>query len=195
MIVDALVEGTTDEAVARQLIAHCRHEFGSAYGKRGQNYLHQKATGFNVRARYGSPILMLVDFMDTGLDCPPQVPATWLRDRSDKMLLRVVVRELESWLLADSEGVAHFLCISPALLPRSPEELADPKRTLVNLARRSRRKVLREAMVPRPNISSVVGAGYTAAVEEFVTRHWSISAALARSSSLQRCVSRLGELG
>ena len=194
MIVDVLVEGTTDEAVARQLIAHCRHEFGTAYGKQGQRYLHRKVAGFNVRALYGNPILMLVDFMDTGLNCPPQVPATWLRDRSDKMLLRVVVRELESWLLADGEGVARFLGISVALIPRSPEELVDPKRMLINLARRSRRKALRDAIVPRPNISSVVGPGYTSAIEDFVARYWNIAAALARSPSLQRCVTRLGEL-
>jgi hypothetical protein len=39
MMVDALVEGPTDEAVTKRLIAYCRHEFGVAYGKQGQAYL------------------------------------------------------------------------------------------------------------------------------------------------------------
>ena len=34
MIVDALVEGLLDEAVAIRLIAYCQHQFGTAYGKR-----------------------------------------------------------------------------------------------------------------------------------------------------------------
>lgn len=194
MIVDALVEGQLDEAVAARLIRHTRHEFGVAYGKRGWQYLRHKAFGFNVRARYGNPILMLVDFMDTGLSCPPEVPAIWLPDRCNKMLLRTAVREIESWLLADGDGMARFLGIPAIRIPQHPEDLDDPKQTLVNLARRSRKRALREAIVPPPSVSSAVGPGYTAALEEFVARHWDIEAALPRALSLRRCAIRLGEL-
>lgn len=194
MIVDALVEGTLGEAVAARLINYCRHQFGVAYGKRGWQYLRDKVAGFNVRARYGNPILMLVDFMDTGLNCPPEVPAIWLPKRCNKMLLRTVVREIESWLLADGEGMARFLGISAALIPRNPENLDDPKQTLVNLARRSRKRALRDAILPQPNVSSVVGPGYNAALEEFVAQYWNVEAALQRAPSLTRCVTRLGEL-
>ena len=194
MIIDTLVEGPTDEAVARKLIATCGHEFGTGYGKQGHNYLRQKASGFNTLAKYGNPILMLVDFIDTEFECPPEVLPEWLPSRNDKMLLRVVVRELESWLLADVKGLANFFGISEARIPRNPENLPDPKQVLVNLARRSRRRVIRDALVPHPNISAVVGPGYAAAIEEFVSRHWAIEAASERASSLERCVARLGEL-
>jgi len=194
MIVDALIEGTLDEAVAARLIDYCRHQFGAAYGKKGWRYLRDKAAGFNVRARYGNPILMLVDFMDTGLNCPPEVPAAWLPDRCNKMLLRTVVREIESWFLADREGMARFLGVSAALIPRNPENLDDPKQTLVNLARRSRKRELRDAMLPQPNVSSAVGPGYNVVLEKFVAQYWNIDVALQRAHSLQRCVIRLGEL-
>ena len=78
MIVDALVEGPTDEAVARKIIAHCQHTFGVSYGKQGQSYIREKARGFDVLAQHGNPILVLVDFMDTGCDCPAAVPEEWL---------------------------------------------------------------------------------------------------------------------
>lgn len=194
MIIDILVEGPTDEAAAKKIIAACNHEFGTAYGKKGQAYLRLKAAGFNVRAKYGNPILTLVDFMDTGLDCPPEVPPNWLPERSEKMLVRVVVHELESWLLADAVGIARFLGISQTVIPRNPEVLTDPKQAFVNFARRSRRRKLRDAIVPPPNVSSVVGPGYVASIEEFVAHYWNVDAALERSTSLQRCVTRLKEL-
>lgn len=194
MIVDALIDGPSDEAVARRLIGYCGLEFGTAYGKRGCGYLRAKAGAFNKRATYADPILMLVDFMDTGLRCPPEVPRCWVPNRCGRMLVRVAVREVESWLLADGQGVARYLRISEALIPRAPEQLPDPKQALVNLARRSHRKGLRDAMVPPPKLSSLVGPGYTWAIDEFVTGHWNIEAAIKRSPSLMRCVTRLGEL-
>ena len=193
MVVDVLVEGLTDEAVARKLIAYCRHQCGTVYGKQGKTYLQSKVAGFNVRAAYGNPILMLVDFMDTGLSCPPEVLTSWLPDRSDKMLLRVVIRELESWLLADLSGVASFLGISQALVPEDPEILSYPKQVLVNLARRCRRKARRDALVPAQGVSAVVGPGYTDAIEEYVRDYWSIDRARRRSPSLDRCATRLCE--
>lgn len=194
MIVDALVEGTLDEVVAAKLILHSRHQFGIAYGKRGWVYLRDKVTGFNERARYGNPILTLVDFMDTGLDCPPNVPATWLPRRCEKLLLRAVVRELESWLLADGDAMAHFLGLPAAVVPREPETLDDPKQALVNLARRSRRRNLVDALVPGRGVSSMVGPGYNSALVTFIDQYWRVEAAIEQAPSLRRCVARLEEL-
>ena len=191
MILDALVEGLIDEAVAWKLAKHCGHQIGTAYGKRGVSYLRGKVEGFNVRASQGKPTLVLVDFMDTRLECPAAVVRQWLPQRSSEMLFRVVVREVESWLLADRSSIADYLRVSPNLVPLSPEALEDPKRSLVNLARRCRRRQLREALVPAPGLSSTVGPGYTAAVEEYVHRYWDIEAARRNAPSLDRCVHRL----
>lgn len=193
MIVDILVEGLLDEAVARRLIIHAGHQAGTTFGKQGVSYLRQKVAGFNVRASYGNPILMLVDFADTGLDCPPAVPPTWLPNRSPELLLRVVVCEIESWLLADHLGIAELLGISREVIPDDPEHLNDPKQTLVNLARRSRRKSA-QALVPQPGISASVGAGYVSEMQIFVAERWNIEAARQRASSLDRCLLRLREL-
>lgn len=51
MIVDVLIEGRTDEAVAKKLVQYCDHRLGTTYGKRGNAYLRQKALGFNEHAR------------------------------------------------------------------------------------------------------------------------------------------------
>jgi len=65
MIVDALVEGLLDEIVARTLIRHCGHTDGTVYGKQGISYIQSKLAGFNVQAKFGNPLLVLVDFVDT----------------------------------------------------------------------------------------------------------------------------------
>lgn len=193
MVIDILVEGPLDEAVARRLIHHTGHQAGATFGKQGASYLRQKVAGFNVRASYGNPMLMLVDFADTGLDCPPAVLPAWLPHRSPKLLLRVVVNEIESWLLADHLGIGGFLGLSGAVVPEDPERLADPKRALVNLVRRSRRRAAK-ALVPQPGISASVGPGYVSEMQAFVAERWNVDAARRRAASLDRCLLRLAEL-
>ncbi len=60
------------------------------------------------------------------------------------------VRHVEAWLLADRERISAFLGVGTVKVPRDPETLEDPTRTLVDLARQSRRRDIREDMVPRP---------------------------------------------
>jgi hypothetical protein len=83
-------------------------------------------------------------------------------------LLRAVVPELESWLIADRAGLAVWLGIAVATIPPEPERLTDPKQALVNLARRSRHARLREALAPPQGSSHSVGPGYASLIEEFV---------------------------
>ena len=194
MIVDTLVEGLLDEAVARRLLRHCGHTPGDSFGRAGWSFLRTKVTGFNVRAAYGNPILMLVDFMDTRLPCPSAVIAEWIPERSPRLLLRVVVNEVESWLLADGESLAQWLGISAALLPAAPENLPDPKQALVNLARRSRRRAILSSLVPTPGISTVVGPDYVGKMQEFIDNHWNPDRARLVAPSLDRCLNRLTDL-
>lgn len=191
MIVDALVEGLLDEIVARTLIRHCGHTDGTVYGKQGISYIQSKLAGFNVQAKFGNPLLVLVDFVDTKLDCPPSVIKHWLSNRERSLLLRVVVCEIESWLMADHHGLAEFLGISTALVPATPETLIDPKQTLVNLARRCRRRQRREGIVPVQGITTKVGPGYVAELAEFVEHFWNPDRAKQQAPSLAKCLDRL----
>ena len=193
MIIDVLVEGTADEFVAQKVIRHCGLEPGTVYGRQGVGTLRAKLVGFNVRASFGNPILALVDFMDTRLSCPPEVAATWLPDRSPRMLLRVVVPELEAWLLADRDGFARYFGVGVSKVPEKPELEADAKQTLVNLARRSNNRRIRRDVVPIEGFSASVGPGYVGTIRDYVNNHWSVHAAETRAISLQRCLMRLME--
>jgi hypothetical protein len=83
-----------------------------------------------------------------------------------------------------------------ALLPADPDRLDDPKRELVSLARRSRRRFIRDDLVPREGSGRSVGPLYTARMTEFVedrTAGWQPDQALRVSDSLARCIRRLND--
>jgi hypothetical protein len=79
-------------------------------------------------------------------------------------------------------------------VPHDPEALRDPKVALVDLARRSRSRVIREDMVPSPHTTARVGPGFVAQVMSFADSKWSWKRAMKRSDSLRRCVGRIAEL-
>lgn len=91
-------------------------------------------------------------------------------------------------------GIARFLSIAVSHIPLSPEMLDDPKQFMVDLAQRSRRREIRESMVPRPGSGRKVGPLYTSQLIEFVHTRWKPNTAAQRSDSLRRCRKRLHEL-
>ena len=192
-VVNALVEGDMDEAAVKRIIEAAGHLPGTVYGKRGYGYIREKIGGFNL-ASQGAHYIALVDFMDTRLSCPPEVISNWLSNRLPNMLFRVVVRELESWLLADRQNLAKFLHIDVAKVPVSPELVHDPKQALVNLARRSRSKRVREALVPQVGSTATVGKLYKSEMISFIQEHWNIVTARGNAPSLDRCLMELERL-
>jgi hypothetical protein len=192
-VINPLVEGDIDEAVAIRLIQHAGHHSGVTYGRRGFGYIKDKIDGFN-RSATEIQYLTLVDFMDTGLACPPTVVANWLPHPRPGMTLRVVVREIESWLLADREGLTDFLAVRPTLLNINPETVPDPKQALVNIARRSRSRNIREAIVPSPPSTAPVGSRYNAELRAFARDHWNPTRARANAPSLASCMDRLAAI-
>ena len=190
---NALVEGIMDEALAIRIIEGTGHIPGTIYGRRGCGYIKEKIGGFN-RSAQGAYYLALVDHMDTRFQCPPAVLSSWLPLRSPNIILRVVVRELESWLLADRNNIAKFLNISMAKVPISPERLQDPKSTLVNLAKGSRSRHIRSALVPNAGSTAKIGRLYTSEMIRFTNNQWDFNVARENAPSLHRCLVRLETL-
>jgi hypothetical protein len=117
-----------------------------------------------------------------------------LPDRATGMHLRVAVRQVESWLMADAESLSTFLSVPRSGVPSDPDACEDAKRELGALAGRSRRRVVRDEMLPRPRSGRLVGPAYPSRLIEFVNTEWRPDQAAMRSESLRRCVRRLREL-
>jgi hypothetical protein len=129
--------------------------------------------------------------LDFDSACPGQLCQQLVSRKSANLLLRIPVRSIESWLLADGDSLAAYLRISKSLVPANPEELDHPKRDLVNLARRSRSRRVREAMVPSEGMTIPVGPAYTDSIIEFVAEQWDPQRACQTSASLRRCFKAL----
>ena len=189
-IINTLVEGLLDEAVAARLIAATGHQPGVSYGKKGFTHIKEKVRGFNQTAKT-IYYLTLVDLMDTRLSCSPEVIKAWIPHRQPKMVFRVVEREIESWLLADRQGIARFFHVNLKDVPSDPEHLPDPKQAVVNLARKSKSKKIREALIPDPGSTAREGRLYNSEMLNFINSLWDIEQARLHARSLDKCVKRL----
>ena len=158
-IVSLAVEGLLDRAVARRLVREVGASSGREYGLNGKAQIRQSLHGYNEAARH-SPWFVLVD-LDNDADCVPPFRVSWLPDPAPKMCFRVAVREVETWLMADRERLAGFLGVALSRNPDRPEELANPKRQMVDLARRSRKAAIKQDMVPREGSGRDVGPAYS----------------------------------
>ena len=189
------MEGDLDEALLRRILGCAGMSLGTVYGRKGKRFLLQSIHGYNNAARY-APWVVLVD-LDRDGDCAPPYVQKWLARPSAQMCFRVAVRSIEAWLLADRERMARLLGVSRAWLPANPDSLDDPKRELINLARRSRRRAVRDDLVPRQGSGRSVGPLYTTRMIEFVQDEvagWRLDQAVCVSESLERCHLRLCNL-
>jgi hypothetical protein len=184
--ISSAVEGQVDEAVVRRVIEFAGGVPGPTYGKTGKDQLRQSLSGFNSSARF-RPWVVLTD-LDHDAECAPPLRTTLLPALAPWMCLRIVVHEVEAWFLADRQTLARFLSVSPTRIPASPETVDDPKETMVDLARQSRRRDIREDMVPRPGSGRKEGPAYASRLIEFAQRLWQPHAAATHSQSLSGAI-------
>jgi len=193
--INVLVEGITDETVVCRLLEYVGLTCGTVYGKNGRNYILKRLSKYNQAARF-APWLVVVDLEDEP-DCVPDFVRKVLPNPASGIRFRVAVRAIEAWLLSDAERLAAFLSIPVTRIPHNPDAEPKPKTTLINLARQSRRKAIREDIVPRQGSGSRVGPGYSRRIIEFVKETgnpWRPEIAITRSDSLRRCMEALQSL-
>ncbi len=192
VVISAAVEGIVDEAVVRKLIIDAGGLSGTVYGKNGKPFLRQRIDGYN-NAAHRAPWIVLVD-LDSEADCAPPLREAWLPEPAPDLCFRVAVREIEAWLMADAETLAEFLGVARSRIPGRPENSDQPKAAMVNLARHSRRRAVREDMVPREGSGRPVGPAYTSRLTEYVESRWRPEVAARHAESLRRakaCLERL----
>lgn len=143
-----------------------------------------------------APVLIVVDL--DRVACPLALLDRWGLGgaKPPGFAFRIAVRECESWLMADAQGVADHFGLAAVHLPDDPDSEEDPKRSFLAVLRRrsrGRRELIRE-MLPTPGASSPVGLGYNAHLRAFIETSWSAERAARRSGSLRRAVERVRTL-
>ena len=184
------VEGETDAPVAERLVKHVGLDPVPAINARSATRLDQRIKELN---RSGGALNWLVLRDLDAMLCPPELIEKLMAGvpLAQRVCLRVPVREMESWLLADAEGFAAEFAVSPVRLPVRPDDLTDPKRYVVDVCRRSRSGVVRKTVPPRAGSGRPVGPEYASRISDFARNSWDIERALTRSPSLARALSAL----
>lgn len=191
MQVQPVVEDLVQERIVFKLFSALRPELDllNSLGGQGNSYIRLRMKGFNDVSH------VLPHFIITDLDntpCAAELISKWIDfQMSDRLLFRIAVREVEAWLLADRKNFAKFFGVPVNKIPLHVEQLSDPKEFVINLARKSRKKGIREDIIPEG--TSKVGAGYNLRMEEFIHFHWNFNEALQSSKSLEKAVLRIKE--
>jgi len=156
---------------------------GVTYNGFGFGYIKSNINGFN-EAAIGVPFFVLTDLDNS--PCAPYIVNNWLnKPVRPNLIFRIAIKEVESWLLADTEGIAGYFGVSKSLISVTPELVPDPKRALINLARKCRKRAIREDIVPI-NENATIGPNYNGRLMEFVFDYWNVDNAVPHSDSLRR---------
>ena len=99
--------------------------------------------------------------------------------------------EIESWIMADREAFAKFFAVPIHHIPTNTDAILQPKELIVSMARRSKRKDVRQDLVPAQGATSAVGPGFNSRVISFVSAEWNAERAAPASPSLRRSIERL----
>jgi hypothetical protein len=189
--VDIAVEDELSELVLLKIFATAKRPYhvGATYRRGGFGYLRRNINGWNAAAK-GKPFVVLTDLDNA--PCPADLIEKWLESPPNaNLIFRIAVREVEAWLLADAHNLAGFLRIAERLVPGSPDEIPDPKATLIGLATKSKLKYIRDNLLPRPGSTAKQGRGHNECLGAFVRENWDVRAASVRSPSLARSLRRL----
>lgn len=187
----AAVEGFVDEVVLSRMASDVGLDVQRVYQCGGKASLVRRLNGFNAAAMH-APWVVMVD-LDRNA-CAVTYRAELLPQPAPGMALRIAIRQVESWLLADREQAARWLSVNAARIPSDPERMDSPKAALVELARSSRRRRIRDSLVPSPTSGRQVGPQYVAEVTAYVQEHWRPDVARASSRSLDGALRALERL-
>ena len=188
------VEGRTDIPVAKRLVQLVGLRPQEAVVAGGKSRLDPRIPKLN---RSGAHLnwLILRD-LDHDSPCASQLVRNLLQYDAPvpRVALRVPVRAVESWILADVDGFVQEFFVSRHHVPAAPDTLATPKQSLVACCRRSRRSEIRTAMAPRMGSGRRVGPEYTHRISSFAAGPWNPERAAERSPSLRRTIAALRRL-
>jgi hypothetical protein len=188
-----VVEDAPSEAVLRRLVISAGHNLHVTSVFRAGGFGQIKSRLENFRnASHVIPHIVMTDL--DAYPCPPELLKDWKVGKlPDRMLMRIAVREVESWLLADREGIAKLLRVPLVKIPANPDELPDPKQVLLNLARKSKSPRFASEFVPANGSKAKHGPVYNEHLIGFATQHWDSSQAELASPSLERTIKRIKE--
>ena len=158
----------------------------------GKGKIKRQLKAYYNAAQY-SHYFIITD-LDISYNCAPSLIRDWLPKHSARnFLFRIAVHEIESWLLADRENFASFFFVNKALVPLYPDNETDPKQTIINIAKKSRKRAIREDIIPIDQYAKT-GPGYNIQLQNYIQHTWNINSARRNSQSLNKAIKSLEKI-
>lgn len=178
----------TEEAITKIIASQNKFNIRLRLGKQGCGYLTSNLSKFNTLANSHYVLVVLdLDSRNNAIEYRRSIEGQ-IRNKNEKFKLVIPVREIESWLLADREGMSDFLSISKDKIDRDPELLLDPKEKIINLAKQSRNNDIKRGIPPKHGAAAKVGLSYNTLLSSFIRDHWNIARAIELSASLRETI-------
>ena len=186
-------EDKLSAAVATRLIKKFTHfEIQQTFITNGNTKLRANLKSyFEIGKR--QPFLLLTDLDQN--TCALELVSNWKKsvnvEAPEHFMFRVAVRAIEAWLLADHAAMTELL--KHKKIPEDPDNLENPKRELLHLAKHAPRSV-RENLLVKKGVIASQGLGYNAELIDFVYKKWCPLRAATRPESLHRACKSLQRL-
>lgn len=185
-------EDELSQAIAVRLIAELKqpHRVIHKLGLKGNGYLRAKMDSWCQMAE--RQVMMVLTDLDRA-NCLVEFRDQWVADRSlpASLVFRIAVREVESWVLADHEAM-RVLVGKKGALPTLPDDLPDPKQSLLGLSKAAPKSV-RDDLIKTIDGQLRQGVGYNARLTHLINTSWCPERAAERSPSLLRARIRIKE--
>ena len=163
---------------------------GRILGKRGNAYIKKGIRSFNEASNI-VPYIIITD-LDT-YECPPALLAEWFPVKiNPRLYFNIAVKEAEAWLLADRKSFAGFFGISERVIDKNPEAISDPKSHIVNIAKKSKIRAIREGLIPQG--TAKVGKLYNTILGDFIRSSWRVFASAENAESLERFIDKIKKI-
>ncbi|MEI6796745.1 MAG: hypothetical protein WCK39_07755 [Methanomassiliicoccales archaeon] len=177
--------------VIESLARYCGFGIGAKDGPKRRSAILAQSLPYVVKLTEEQPWLVLID-LDYDV-CAPSLLEVNLPQRPPFLIIRVAVREIESWVLADGKNLANFLGVAEKHIRTTPDDLEDAKRALLNIALRSHRKkvvtLAADTLSGRRDYRQ-----FSSLLADFIETDWDPFKAVLRSPSLDRCIRNISSV-
>ena len=189
-------EDALSHALARKLLiaAQSNAEIEEDLGQTGNARLcEDMLNGKYCSLEKLNPVLLLTDLDQKS--CAPILKKEWCRDlrMPRNSVFRIVVREAETWLMADLDAFSHFSGISKGKFPKDVEIFKSPKEQMLNLIRKYGNRKVKD-ILPRKGSTAKVSPNYNNILVRFVEESWNPKRASLHSPSLKKAIHRVSQI-
>lgn len=188
-MINVAVEGASDREAAKAIAAYAGHGVNQIRVAGGKSKLDTLIPKYNVAAVQHPWVV----FRDSDSECPVKLRTrlTAGLELNANFALRIAHSMTEAWLMADRQGFSDYFRVSLSKIPGDPEVSTNAKQVLLTLCAGSRSRSIRQDVTAA---GTARGPLYAVRINEFASEQWNVEAAMGRSLSLQRAVTRIAQL-